>query len=116
MQIINKIQEYAIYILFFSLNFESMNLFGLNIPFLATKISIVILYSIAVLNVKTTFNFSSHGKQIVTITFFLIFLTYRNYAYTNESYTDFFNHILFINITIYIILGFNNKNIYQNLI
>ncbi len=97
-------QKYAVYLLFFSLNFETMNLFNLGIDFLATKISISILLFTSILKYRTFFSLKHFHLYLIPLLIYFVFLTIVSYVNQVPGFNKFFNIPLFLNILIFIIL------------
>lgn len=88
----------------FSLNFEMMNLFNLDIDFLASKITIVLLFLISIINYKKNFNIKCNKYYTYPLVLYFIFFTIVNYYNRNVSISSFFDTPFFLNIVIFIIL------------
>jgi O-antigen ligase len=101
-----KLYRLAVYAFFFSLNFESLDLFGLGIDYLASKITIIALILISILNFRSIINVSQRRILLYApLILFIIMLTIMNYSNRVEGFMEYFNMALFLNILIFIILS-----------
>jgi O-antigen ligase len=95
----------ATYAFFFSLNFESFNLFGLGIDYLSSKITIIGLVLVSILNYRGVVNVSQRRLFLfVPLVIFFLLLTVMNYCNRIGGFMEWFNTPLAINILIFIIL------------
>jgi O-antigen ligase len=108
-KIIEYAQKYIIYLFIFSLNFETVNLFYLDIDYLASKISIGLLIFISIINYKS-FNALKHFyKILIPIIFYFFWLTYTSFVNRSSTYNVFINFPFFLNIVILVVLIINSK-------
>jgi O-antigen ligase len=101
-----KPYRFAVYAFFFSLNFESLDLFGLGIDYLASKITIVGLLLVSLLNLRSTLRVSYLRLSLyMPLLVFFILLTIMNYLNRTADFKEYFNMPLFLNILIFVILS-----------
>jgi len=114
MKVINNLQKSAVYVFFFSLNFESMNLFNLNIDYLASKISASMLLAFFLINLKVATSSKYFYKYIKPLIYYFVLLTVMGIINISNSSDAFFYFSFFLNILIFNILinfSINNPNI-----
>lgn len=99
-----KIISFFICLFCFSLNFEKVNLLGLNIDYLVSKITFIILFMVSILNYKKYLNPMPFSKFVYSLIAFFICLTIANYLNTNSISNAYFDASLFINILVFIII------------
>lgn len=101
---LSKFQKICVYTFSFSLNFETVNLFNLNIDYLASKMTILLLFSITLINfptVKSVFKYFSFLMPLVIFFIYLTIISYLNQPGSQESY---FYFPLFLDILIMFLL------------
>ena len=96
--------SFYIFLFCFSLNFEKLDLFSLGIDYLASKISIILLILISILNYKKYYNLTNHSVYLKPLFCFFFILTFVNYININSISNTFFNIQFFLNIIVFIIL------------
>ena len=99
-----KLKSYAIYLFVFSLNFETMNLFNLGVDYLASKISIIILLAVSILNL--IIGKSSGGgffKYLSPLLIYFAWLTFISIVNIGAD-SNFFYFSFFLNIVILFVL------------
>lgn len=99
-----KIISFLICLFCFSLNFEKVNLLGLNIDYLASKITFVILLIASIINYRKYLNIIPFSKFIFPLIGYFICLTIVNFLNVNSLSDDYFDVPLFINIIVFIIV------------
>lgn len=104
MEIIKKVQKFSIYLFMFSLNFESIDLFNLDIDYLATKISISLLLFFSLLNFKNSFTFKNFPDVIKIIVLYFLMLTANNFINQNVAYSTIIDVSFFLNVLVFIVL------------
>jgi O-antigen ligase len=101
---IKKLQRLSIYIFAFSLNFETVNLFNLDIDYLASKITIVFLFAVTLLNFPAIKSTKKYFVYLRPLFIFFIYLTYISYLYRFGSSVSFFYFPLFLDLIILFLL------------
>ena len=97
-------QKYAICLLCFSISFERINLFGLGIDYLSSKIAIVLLITSSLLNYPI-FQKSKAAKKIDVPTLYILFYALSNeFLNVNDFSYSYFDLPLLLNIAIFYIL------------
>lgn len=104
MGFIKRAQKFSIFLLIFSLNFESIDLFYLGISYLATKISISLLLFFSLLNFKESFTFKVYPKYIKVVSFYFFILTVNNFINRGDGYNNIIDIPFFLNLLVFIIL------------
>lgn len=104
MGFIKRAQKFSIYLMIFSLNFESIDLFYLGISYLATKISIVLLLFFSVLNFKNSFTFRNYSNYILIIVSYFLMLTVNNFINRSGNYNKIIDFPFFLNLLVFVIL------------
>ena len=98
MQLLNKIQKIALYLFFFSINFEMMQLFPQNETFSLSKLA-AILYFLTVIPQYNFYLRTDNIKRFLVPAFlFFIFETVMNLFNINETASAFFDSTLLLNI------------------
>jgi O-antigen ligase len=115
MEIIKKGQKISIYLFMFSLNFESIDLFNLEIDYLATKISISLLLFFSLLDFKNSFTFKNFPDVIKIIVLYFLMLTVNNFINQNVAYDTIIDIPFFLNVLVFIVLC-NSAIIDENII
>lgn len=101
---ISRFQRFSIYIFAFSLNFETVNLFNLNIDYLASKITIVLLLSLTLINAPAI---KSIGKYLIFLRplfIFFVYLTIISFINRAGSTISFFYFPLFLDMVLVLLL------------
>ncbi|NQV76613.1 MAG: O-antigen ligase family protein [Bacteroidetes bacterium] len=101
---ISRLQRNSIYLFAFSLNFETVNLFNLGIDYLASKITIVLLLSLTLINPPAI---KSIGKYLIFLRplfIFFIYLTIVSFINRAGSTISFFYFPLFLDMVIVLLL------------
>ncbi len=104
MKFIAYTHKYLLFFFFFSVNFEMMNLFSLDIDYLATKISISFLLGISLINFSKYYSFKIQWRVLLPLYAYFIVLTVINFLHINGDYNTFFDFPFFLNILIIVIL------------
>ena len=104
MKTINKIHYFFIYLYCFSLSFERIDLFGLGIDFLSSKITIVLLLLSSILRGKHYFNIRRINYYTKPLFIIFIYLTFLNYLNINYISSKFVNVSFFLNISVFVVL------------
>ena len=99
-----RVQKYAIYMLLFSINFETVNLFDLGIDYLSSKIAIMILLAISMLNYNLSFSIKSNLKYFFPIILYFSLLTTVSFINKSDNYELVFDLAFLLNILIFFIL------------
>jgi O-antigen ligase len=99
-----KIQRYALYLLLFSLNFETIDLFGFGIDYLATKITLPLFLLVSVITDKSLFSLKKFSKYLIPLFMFFILQTIMSFLNKTVLYTSFFDFPFFINILLFIVI------------
>lgn len=115
MKSIINTQKFAVYAFFFSLNFETIDLFNLDINYLATKITVSLLLLVSIFNYKTLLSLKNLSKYLKPLVLYFVLLTVISYLNKNSYYDVFFDFPFFLNIVIFIIL-INMARIHPNIL
>ena len=102
MKVFSTLQKYSIYLFAFSVSFESMNI--LNINFLATKISLSILFFFSVCNYKSLQIKKPFLKILVPLLIYFILLSIRSYMNQSAAYNTYIDFLFFLNILLFVLL------------
>jgi len=115
MKIVNIIRKFSIYAFFFSLNFETMNLFNLGISYLSTKITISILMLISMFSFKSFILLKNDLKYLFPLFAYFIILTTISIYNSVAPFNDFFDFSFFLNILVFYLLT-RYSNVYPNIL
>jgi O-antigen ligase len=95
----------SVYLFVFSLSFEKLNILGIDLDFLFTKITIVFLFLTSILNYDLIkLNKSLLRYYFPIILYFAVFV-YTNYINRSSLSDSYFDYLFFLNILIFIVLG-----------
>lgn len=93
--------EILAYVFVFSLCFDKLNVFGINLDYLFTKItmSLLIFFSLFDLNF---WNLNSKcSKYTVVLLLYFLTLTFSSYLNITVGYTTYFDYLFFLNILVF---------------
>ena len=93
--------EILAYVFVFSLCFDKLNVFGINLDYLFTKItmSLLIFFSLFDLNF---WNFSNkNSKYTLVLLLYFVTLTLSSYLNISLGYTSYFDYLFFLNILVF---------------
>ena len=98
-------QIIILYLFFFSLNYETLNTFGLGIDFLVTKITVSLLILFSLLNFKSSFSLHEYSKYLYPICIYFVLQVIISFLNRTSSFNHFFNVAQFLDLLILIILA-----------
>ena len=95
--------EYPFYAFIFSLNFESMDLLGLGIDFLATKLTLSFLLLVSFTKPFIYYSVNGLKKILLPLAIYFAVFTVVSYLNRNGSYPSFIDTAFVLNILLYMI-------------
>jgi len=99
-----KIHKYIVFLFFSSLFFENIDLFNLGIDFLATKITLVLLFISSLINHKIFLNLVAFYKSLKWLFLYFIILTIISFLNVSRNFKDFLDIPFLLNIILLVIL------------
>jgi O-antigen ligase len=115
MKAVSSIHKYLLFIFFFSVNFEMMNLFNLGINYLSTKISISLLLGASLMNFPRYFSFKNLFKILLPLYVYFLVFTLINFLNINSVDKTFFDFPFFLNCLLLIVLS-NSARVHQDIL
>lgn len=106
MNYIKSVETYSIYLFIFSLSFGSgwLNFLNFGVEFLLTKMTIFILFLIAIFHFKLTYSLNNFSKYLYPIIFYFTLLTIISLINATSLFYNFFDFYLFVDILIFLVL------------
>ena len=99
-----KIITFFLCLFYFSLSFEKVNFFGLDIDYLVSKVTFVFLIIASILDYKKFLNPRPFKKFIIPLSAYFIYLTIANYLNKNYLASELFDIPLLINIIVFLLV------------
>ncbi len=93
-----------LYVFVFSLNYEMMDLFGLGIPYLTTKITISVLLLASMIDGSEYFSIARWKEYTFPLLAYFVLLASVNIMNTGDGNTPWFELEFFLNILIFIVM------------
>ena len=115
MRFVAFIHKYLLFLFFFSVNFEMLNLFNSGIDYLATKITISLLIGVSLINFPTYFSFKKEWKLLLPLLGYFVILTVINFLHINGYNSTIFDFPYFLN-TLLVIILFNSSELNSNIL
>jgi O-antigen ligase len=114
-----SIQRFALCLYFFSIHFESWDLFSVGIDFLITKITIVFYILISIPNLKRVRFLNRFKRFIIPIILIFLIQTISGYNYKRVFFEEYFSLVIFLNIIVFLLMllqaQIDNKAIFLGL-
>jgi O-antigen ligase len=105
--ILHKLQNFAMYLLFFSIPFERWKPFNTDVEFLVTKITVIFYMFTVLFEFGFFFSFKKHKKVFLPILIYFSILTVVSFINKGAFSSSFFDVLLFLNILLFV-LGTNH--------
>ena len=100
--ILHKLQNFAMYLLFFSVPFERWKPFNTDVEFLVTKITVIFYLFTVLFEFGFFFSFKKHKKVFLPIIIYFSILTVVSFVNKNAFSSSFFDVLLFLNILLFV--------------
>lgn len=104
---LNKLQNFALYLLFFSVPFERWKPFNTDVDFLVTKITVIFYLFTVLFEFGFFFSFKKYKKVFLPILIYFSILTVVSFINKGAISYPFFDVLLFLNILLFV-LGTNH--------
>ena len=104
---LHKLQNFAMYLLFFSVPFERWKPFNTDVEFLVTKITVIFYMFTVLFEFGFFFSFKKHKKVFLPILIYFSILTVVSFINKGAFSSSFFDVLLFLNILLFV-LGTNH--------
>ena len=105
--ILHSLQNFALYLLFFSVPFERWKPFNTEVDFLVTKITVIFYLFTVFFEFGVFFSFKNNKKVFLPILIYFSILTVVSFINKGAFSSSFFDVLLFLNILLFV-LGTNH--------